>query len=253
MLILHPAAVVTGIVAVDESEETVEVKVTNHIIAMPRKVAPLGEDRGPVENGRVKLFLEVVGVLELFLGVLVIVLNILFIYFGINSGWYYSKDSLGTELKVISIGEGIIAGFFYILFAIVFLVKLSTGRSITILMYILNILMTLISFTLILTNACQIGLVSWYVPRTTSAMYPEQEVKLMDKMEKLQMVVLSLQLVAHMGVMVSAVGAMLGLVKLFTGKRHTYSPLGRVASPCTICPPSETPMPSPGEVKFALP
>ena len=123
-------------------------------------------------------------------------------------------------------------------------------------MYILNILMTLISFPLILTNACQIGLVSWYVPRTISAMYPEQEDKLMDKMEKLQMVVLSLQLVAHMGVMVSAVGAMLGLAKLFTGKRHTYSPLGRVPFPCTICPPSETlpsPMPSPGEVKFALP
>ena len=109
--------------------------------------------------------------------------------------------------------------------------------------------MTLISLTLILTNACQIGLVSWYVPRTNSAMYPEQEDNLMDEMEKLQ-------LVAHIGVMVSAVGAMLGLVKLFTGKRHTNSPLGRVPSPCTICPPSETLpslMPSPGEVKLVLP
>ena len=108
----------------------------------------------------------------------------------------------------------------------------------------LTIPMALISFPLILTNACQIGLVSWFVPRTTSVMYPEQEVKLMDKIEKLQMVVLSLQLVAHMGVMVSVVGAMLGVAKLYTG----ISLQGRVPSPCTIFSPSRhlpSPMPSP--------
>ena len=200
---------------VEQFEDGLEDKVTNHIPNMPKKLAPLGVERGPVKSERVKLFLEVAGVVDLFLGVLVTALNIIFIYFGINSGWYYVKDSLETDLKVISIGEGIIAGFFYILFAIIFLIKLSTGGSGTILMSILNILMIILSFTLILTNACQIGLVSWYVPSTTSAMDPEQDAKLMDKLEEQQMVVLSLQMVAHMGVMVSAVGAMVGLTKLF--------------------------------------
>ena len=136
-------------------------------------------------------------------------------------GWYYFKDSLGTELKVISIGEGIIAGFFYIIFATFFLVKLCSGGSGTKLMTILNILMVILSFTLILTNACQIGLVSWYIPKTMSGMYPEQKAKLMDKTEEQQMVVLSLQMVAHMVVMVSAVGAVVGLPKLFTTP-HTF-------------------------------
>ena len=181
---------------------------------MPKKLAPLGkEERGPFKNEKVKLLLEVAGILELFLGVFVIVLNILFIYFGMNSGWYFFKDSFGTEMKVISIGEGIIAGFFYIVFASIFLIKLCFGGTRTILMSILNILMTIISFTLVLTNACQIGLVSWYVSATTSVM---KEEKLMEKMEEQQMVVLSLQMVAHMMVMVSAMGATVGLTNLFT-------------------------------------
>ena len=35
------------------------------------------------------------------LSLLVIILNILFIFYGMNSGWYYFVDSLGTELEVI--------------------------------------------------------------------------------------------------------------------------------------------------------
>ena len=163
---------------------------------MPKKIAPLGKER--VKNVKVSLFLEVIGILEIFLGVLVIVLNILFIYFGMSSGWYFFKDSLGTELKVISIGEGIIAGSFYIIFPTAFLAKLCSGGSGTKMTTILNILVVILSFTLILTNACQIGLVSWYVPKTMSAIYPEQEAKLMDKTEEQQMVALSLQMAAHM-------------------------------------------------------
>ena len=203
----------------EDSEEAVEVKVTNHMIKVPKKLAPLGRERGPVKNERIKLFLEVAGVVALILGNLVIVLNILFIYIGINSGWYYFKDSLGTELKVISIGEGIIGGFFYNIFAIIFVIKLSSTGSGTILMYIMNILMIILSFTLALLNACQIGLVSWYVPKTIH----EEDAKLMDNLEEQQMVVLSLQMVAHMGVMVSAVGAILGLTNLFT-KPQEYIP-----------------------------
>ena len=31
----------------------------------------------------------------------VIILNILFIFYGMNSGWYHFVDSLGTELEVL--------------------------------------------------------------------------------------------------------------------------------------------------------
>ena len=37
------------------------------------------------------------------LSLLVIILNILFIFYGMNSGWYYFVDSLGTELEVIKL------------------------------------------------------------------------------------------------------------------------------------------------------
>ena len=79
--------------------------------------------------------------LELPLGLLVLVLNVIFIFFGRNTGWYYFVDSLGTELKVvsaqrkahildivlglsgrhkdkydpqISVGEGIVSGVLYL-------------------------------------------------------------------------------------------------------------------------------------------
>ena len=40
--------------------------------------------------------------MEMLLGLLVLVLNVIFIFFGRNTGWYYFVDSLGTELKVVS-------------------------------------------------------------------------------------------------------------------------------------------------------
>lgn len=78
--------------------------------------------------------------IELPLGLLVLVLNVIFIFFGRNTGWYYFVDSLGTELKVvsterkthyldrlglsrrhkdkyvpqISVGEGIVSGLLYL-------------------------------------------------------------------------------------------------------------------------------------------
>ena len=59
---------------------------------------------------RMKIFLNGVGVAELVLGVLVMILNVIFIYDGMNSGWYHSPEEEGSQLKVVSIGEGIIAG-----------------------------------------------------------------------------------------------------------------------------------------------
>ena len=52
-------------------------------------------------------FLQLTSCLEIMLSLLVIILNILFIFYGMNSGWYYFVDSLGTELEVISFWEGI--------------------------------------------------------------------------------------------------------------------------------------------------
>ena len=53
-------------------------------------------------------FLQLTSCVEIMLSLLVIILNILFIFYGMNSSWYYFVDSLGTELEVISFREGII-------------------------------------------------------------------------------------------------------------------------------------------------
>ena len=91
---------------------------------------------------RVKMLRTLVALssMELPLGLLVLVLNVIFIFFGRNTGWYYFVDSLGTELKVvgvqrkahildilelsrrrkdkyvpqISVGEGIVSGLLYL-------------------------------------------------------------------------------------------------------------------------------------------
>ena len=115
--------------------------------------------QGSLRNWGCVKFLQVTSTLEILLGFLVIILNILFIFFGMNSGWYYFVDSLGTELEVISIGEGIIAGFFYIIFAVVFLVKLSQEDTDNMVLYVMNVLILMISMVLAIANACQIGLV----------------------------------------------------------------------------------------------
>ena len=48
------------------------------------------------------MVLVILSSLEMLLGLLVLVLNVIFIFFGQNTGWYYFVDSLGTELKVVS-------------------------------------------------------------------------------------------------------------------------------------------------------
>ena len=59
-------------------------------------------------------FLQLTSCLEIMFSLLVILLNILFIFYGINSGWYYFVDSLGTELEVIDLlqGRGLSSNFF---------------------------------------------------------------------------------------------------------------------------------------------
>ena len=59
---------------------------------------------------KMKIFLNGVGVAEIVLGVLALILNTIFIYDGMNSGWYDDPEGEGDGMKVVSIGEGIIAG-----------------------------------------------------------------------------------------------------------------------------------------------
>ena len=59
---------------------------------------------------KMKIFLNGVGVAEIVMGVLALILNTIFIYDGMNSGWYQEPEAEGNGMKVVSIGEGIIAG-----------------------------------------------------------------------------------------------------------------------------------------------
>ena len=60
---------------------------------------------------------------------------------------------------MISFGEGIIAGFFYSIFAVVFLLKLAQEDTNNTLLYVMNGLIITISIVLAVGNACQMGLV----------------------------------------------------------------------------------------------
>ena len=154
---------------------------------MPKKIAPLSVCE-PESKNYSKGFVEAAAATQIVCGVLAAVFNILFIYYGMASGWYYFKDSLGTEMKVISIGEGIMAGLFYMSFGSVFLYTLqSSGPSNGSSLLICSVMNILISLALILTNTCQLGLVSWYLPSSTTAgSYPDIERSAMAKVEEQQ-------------------------------------------------------------------
>ena len=121
---------------------------------MPKKIAPLTLNIGdsPTMRNINTTWIEISQIIQIFSGVLAIIFNILFIYFGMRSGWYYFQDSLGTELKVISIGEGIIAGTLYFIFAGVCLLQSHKTSASTLLvtLNILNILIRNANFIIIL-------------------------------------------------------------------------------------------------------
>ena len=67
-----PASIITGyedipgtVITAEDPEDIVEYKGDNQILKMPKKLAPLGKER--VKNVKVNLFLEVIGILEIFL------------------------------------------------------------------------------------------------------------------------------------------------------------------------------------------
>ena len=157
---------------------------------MRKKIAPLSLSVSESKNNS-RLLVEVAGASQIVCGLLVAVFNILFIYYGISSGWYYFKDSLGTEMRVISIGEGILAGCVYVIFASFFLYNLHWPSSYSAHKLVFcSLIILLTSVSLVLANTCQLGLVSRYRPSSASAgAFPDIERSFMEKVEEQQVYV----------------------------------------------------------------
>ena len=107
---------------------------------------------------------QLASLLQIFLGLLVMILNIIFIYFGLKAKWYTSFLGQDSSLNVISVGEGIIAGLFYVIIALLSLYLRNREKYKKTLLSLYFLLIT-ISTSLTLANACQIGLVQMFSPR----------------------------------------------------------------------------------------
>jgi len=163
-----------------------------------------------VKRQQIISFLFSAAILHLTLGLLVLILNVIFIYDGMNSGWYYFKDSLGTELKVISIGEGILAGIFFIIIASVILFILTKSSYNRNILYPLYITMILLSVVLIITTGCQIGLIHQYVPvKDITSSNKEYQLNLLYREEDRQTAVVAVEMVAYFFIFVSSIVAVL--------------------------------------------
>ena len=163
-----------------------------------------------LKNSRAATYMKATGILVMLLGLIVSVLNIIFIYYGIHSDWY--EGNIGV-LKVISIGEGIIAGTFYIIISIIVLFYLSKKQPSSARMIILcNIFLLVISFTLSIVNGCQIGMVEFFFPERIET---DQEILIAEEEKKDQMDVLIVQMFAHMMVLVISAMDIVGSTKLF--------------------------------------
>ena len=116
-----------------------------------KKISLTDKKNKHVKNGSAATCMKTTGILVMLLGLIVSVLNIIFIYFGMNSDWY--EGNIGV-LKVISVGEGIIAGVFYIIISLIMLFYLSKKDPSAVRMLILcNVFLLVISFTLSIVNA----------------------------------------------------------------------------------------------------
>ena len=157
-----------------------------------------------VKNGPAATCMKTTGIVVMLLGLIVSVLNIIFIYFGMNSDWYEGN---------IGVGEGIIAVVFYIIISLIMLFYLSKKDPSAVRMLILcNVFLLVISFTLSIVNGCQIGMVETFFPDSFKT---DQEVTIGEEDKKDQMAVLAVQMVTHMIVLVISAADMVGTTKLF--------------------------------------
>ena len=152
---------------------------------------------------------QLASLIQMFLGLLVMILNIIFIYFGLKAKWYISFLGQDSALNVISIGEGIIAGFLYIIINLLSLYLRNRDQFKKTLL-ILHFLLITISTSLTLANACQIGLVQMFSPRhlqyeDNKTRQMEMEMSLAETDRIAQIVILALEMVANYAVLMVAV------------------------------------------------
>ena len=152
---------------------------------------------------------QLASLIQMFLGLFVMVLNIIFIYFGLKGKWYISFLGQDSRLNVISIGEGIIAGFLYIIINLLS-PYLGNRDHFKKALFILHFLLITISTSLTLANACQIGLVQMFSPRhlqyeDNKTRQVEMEMSLAETDRIAQIVILALEMVANYSVLMVAV------------------------------------------------
>ena len=152
---------------------------------------------------------QLASLIQMCLGLLVMILNIIFIYFELKAKWYISFLGQDSALNVISIGEGIIAGFLYIIINLLSLYLRNRDQFKKTLL-ILHFLLITISTSLTLANACQIGLVQMFSPRhlqyeDNKTRHMEMEMSLAETDRIAQIVILALEMVANYAVLMVAV------------------------------------------------
>ena len=150
---------------------------------------------------------QLASLLQIFLGLLVMILNIIFIYFGLKAKWYTSFLGQDSSLNVISVGEGIIAGLFYVIIALLSLYLRNREKYKKTLLSLYFLLIT-ISTSLTLANACQIGLVQMFSPRQwqhKDSMARQVEMSLAEVDRISQIVILVFEMSANYSVLVISV------------------------------------------------
>ena len=96
----------------NEKTSVTENKVEKMNAAELKNINKERENITHVKNGSAAIYMKATGILMMLLGLIVSILNIIFIYIGIHSDWYHVNIGV---LKVINICEGIIAGTLYII------------------------------------------------------------------------------------------------------------------------------------------
>ena len=101
----------------NEKTSVTENKVEKMNAAELKNINKERENITHVKNGSAAIYMKATGILMMLLGLIVSILNIIFIYIGIHSDWYHVNIGV---LKVINICEGIIAGTLYMILASLF-------------------------------------------------------------------------------------------------------------------------------------
>ena len=165
------------------------------------------QEEAPSQQIKYSRIFQLAALLQIFIGLLVMILNIIFIYFGLKTKWYISFIGQDSSLNVISVGEGIIAGLFYDIIGVLCLYLRNRDKYKKTLLSLYFLLIT-ISTSLTLVNACQIGLVQMFSPRqwqNKDIMARQMEMSLAEVDRISQIVILVFEMSANCSVLVISV------------------------------------------------